>query len=139
MRLRDFQVSDEPWPSVKPTLEVTTPRCIAFQEVVFHFLRAQRPRIEAPFTKLLIEIYETDGPCGSWEGRAGECLGICTAKVAEPFAGLLGEERKAHDVLVKAVLRALGHVKREMHWESPQSHCVRGIPSRQVSAARALP
>ena len=49
-----------------------------------------------------------------------ECLGICTAYVAEPFAGLLGDERKAHDVLVEAALRALGHVKREMHWESPE-------------------
>ncbi|HMR10980.1 MAG TPA: hypothetical protein PKA88_34615 [Polyangiaceae bacterium] len=120
MRLRDFQISDEAWPSVKQTLEVTTPRCIALQVVVFYFLRSLNPRIEAPFVKLLVEVKESSGPCGDEEGDVTECLGICTVTVVEPFAGLLGDERRAHSVLVEAVLRALGHVKREMHWESPE-------------------
>ncbi|HMR05109.1 MAG TPA: hypothetical protein PKA88_05015 [Polyangiaceae bacterium] len=70
--------------------------------------------------KLLIDIYEVEGPAGDREGIVTECLGICTAYVAEPFAGLLGDERKVHDVLVQVVLRALDHVKREMQWESPE-------------------
>lgn len=120
MRLRDFQRSDNPWPATKEACAITTPRCLVTGETVRQWLRTRRPKIEAPFVKLLIEIEASDGPAGDREGMVTECLAICTAYVTEPFAGLLGDERKAHDVLVEAVLRALGHVKREMQWESPE-------------------
>ena len=120
MRVRDFQIWNSPWPSLKETRAITTPRCLATGETVRQWLRSRRPRIEAPFVKLLVELYESSGPASDREGSVIECLGICTATVVEPFEGILGDEHEAHKVLVEAVLRALGHVKREMQWDSPE-------------------